>query len=116
MLEAVFTNVTQQFLHVRNFHHTGAAESFQRIVGKSPFADVTANHSILIVSGKTRETHRSGLHLAHARSEGIVLSHRAGDDLLVIHAHFLEKVLGQIAAMEADGLVWILAVVIVPIE
>ena len=32
-------------------------------------------------------------------------AHRAGDNCLEIHAHLFEKVLGQVAAMEAHGLV-----------
>src|SRR5580700_1692659 len=49
MLETVFANVAQQFLHVGNLDDSGAAECFQRIIGESPFADVAADHAILIV-------------------------------------------------------------------
>src|SRR6202167_1107044 len=90
MFETVFTNVTQQFLHARNLDHSGAAEGLQRIISEPAFAHVAANHAVLVISGKARETHRRGLHLTHARSEGVILPHRAGDDLLIIHAHLLE--------------------------
>ena len=41
---------------------------------------------------------------------------RSGNDFLEVHSDALEEVLGQIAAMEADGLIGIVAVVVVPIE
>src|ERR1700691_2238351 len=47
MFETVFTNVTQQFLHVRNLDHTGAAESLQRLIFESAFTHVAANTAVL---------------------------------------------------------------------
>ncbi len=44
------------------------------------------------------------------------LSHRARNDFLEVHLHRAEKVLGEVGAMEADGLVRIVTVVIVPVE
>src|SRR5271156_1455788 len=71
MLETVFANVAQQFLHVGNLDDSGAAECFQRIISKASFPYVAADHAVLIVGGKARETHRRGLHLPYASSEGV---------------------------------------------
>src|SRR5208283_3587838 len=97
-------------------HHSGPAEGIQGIVGESAFADIAANPAGAIVGGKAREAHRARLHAADAGSEGVFAAHRPGDDFLEIHAHVLEEVLGKVAAMEADGLVGIVAVVVVPVE
>src|SRR5579863_5854417 len=44
MLEAVFADVTQQLLHVRNLDDSCAAEGFQRIIGKASFAHIATDH------------------------------------------------------------------------
>jgi hypothetical protein len=89
---------------------------FERVVGELAFAHIAANGAVAIVGREARETHRTRLHAAHARSVSVLAAHRAGDDLLEVHAAFLEEVLGEIAAMEADGLVRVFAVIVVPIE
>ena len=48
---------------------------------------------------------------------GVLLADGARDDELVVHLHaFVEEVLGQVGAVEADGLVGVVAVVVVPVE
>src|ERR1022692_407113 len=116
MLEAVFADEAQQGLKVRNLHHAGAAEGSQRIVGELALADVAIDAAFQIVGGEAREAHRAGLHQALAGAVSVLAAHRAGDDLLEVHLDTLEEVLRQVAAMEAHGLVGIVAVVIVPVE
>src|ERR1035438_9485133 len=116
MLEAVFADKAQQGLEMENFHDAGTAESDQRIVGELALSHVAIDAAFQIVGGEAREAHRAGLHQALAGAVGVLAAHRAGDDLLEVHLDALEEVLRKIAAMEADGLVGIVAVVIVPVE
>src|SRR6202162_5269060 len=102
MLEAALADVAQQRLEFPDAHHPGAAEGLQRIVGEFAFPDVAMNRALAIVGRKTREAHRPGFHAAHARPVSVLSADRPGDDLLIVHADFLEKMLRKIAAMEAD--------------
>src|ERR1035437_7213024 len=88
VFEALAADVLQELLQMSNFRHAGAAESLQWIVGEPARAGVPANDAATIVSGITRKAHVAGLDAAHARSEGVQLAHRAGDDGLVIHFYF----------------------------
>ncbi len=56
MLEAVFANVVEQPLHLRNFDDPRAAESVERIVGKFAFADIAANLASSVVGGEARRS------------------------------------------------------------
>src|ERR1039458_10821068 len=69
-----------------------------------------------VVSRDAAEAHRPGLHSPDAGAEGVRLAHRARDDFLEVHAHVREEMFGQVAAMEADRLVGVFAVVVVPVE
>ncbi len=69
-----------------------------------------------VIGGEAREAHRASLHAAHAGAEGVLLAHRAGDDGLEVHDDVFKEVLRQIGAVEADALVRIAAVVVVPVE
>src|SRR5271154_4280288 len=113
MLKSVLADVMQQLLQLVNLDHANSAESIQRIVGKRALAYIPANHASGVVGREARKAHRPRLHSADHRSERVVLAHGSGDDLLEIHAHILEEMLGQVAAMEADGLVRIVSIVIV---
>ena len=57
VLKSVFANVVQQLLQLGNFDHARTAESLQRIVRKSAFANVAANFAADVVSRETREAH-----------------------------------------------------------
>ena len=104
VFEAVFADVVQQLLQPRNFHYARAAEGFEGIVGEVPAAGVAANVAASIVGRKARKTHRSCLHPTDASAEGVVLAHRAGNDLLKIHAHVLEKCLGRLLQWKQTAL------------
>src|SRR6266576_5611904 len=106
MFEAAFTDITKKFLQLRNLHNAGAAKRFQRIVGKISFADIAADFPFTIVRRDANKTHSAGLDSPHAGAKGVFLPDGSGDDLLEVHAHILEKVLGKIAAMETNGLIW----------
>ncbi len=86
------------------------------IVGEFAFADVAVDGAFQVIGGEAGVAHGAGFHQALTGAVGVFAAHRAGDDLLEIHLHGLEEMLGQIAAVEADGLVGIVAVVVVPIE
>src|SRR5215470_11181604 len=116
MLVAVFADISQELLHFGNFHNTRAAESLQRVVGKFSLADVAAYDALAVDRRETREAHGAALYLADGGAEGVVLADRAGDDFLEVHAYLAEEVLGQIAAVEADGFVGIGPVVVVPVQ
>ena len=69
-----------------------------------------------IVSGEAGEGHGRGFDLADHGAEGVELADGAGDDLLKIHAHVGEEMFRKIGAVEADGFIGIVAVVVVPIQ
>src|SRR5665213_4151218 len=100
MLESVFADVAQQFLHFGNANHSGPAERFERVVGKLAFSNIAGDGAFAIVGRETRVTHRAALHPPHAGSESVFLAHGSRNDLLEIHAHFLAKVLRPTAAMQ----------------
>src|SRR5262245_41822723 len=108
MLEAALAYEVQQALQIRDLHHTSAAEGLQGIVGEAALAEITTNHALAIVSGKACVAHRSGLDPAHAGPKGVLLAYGRRNDLLKIHLHFCEEVLGQVAAVETHSLVGIL--------
>src|SRR5439155_18765644 len=110
MLEATLANESKEFLQARDPHHAGAAEGVQRVVGELAFAYVSVDGSVAVVGGKTREAHGARLHQAHTRPISVLAPHGPGDNLLEIHLHFAEEMLGQIAAMETDRIVWVFAV------
>ena len=116
VLEAVFADVAQQALQVGDADYAGAAEGVERIVGEFAFADVAADLAFAVVGGEAGEAHGPGFDQAHAGAVSVFAAHGAGDDLLEIHLDGFEEMLGQIAAVEADGLIGIVAVVVVPIE
>src|SRR5438067_1781498 len=43
MLEAIFTNVVQKLLHLRNLDYAGAAKGVERIISEAAFANVAAH-------------------------------------------------------------------------
>src|SRR5208282_2993771 len=116
MFEAVFADVAEQFLEMRDFYYAGAAKGFEGIVGESAFTDVARDFSGEIVGGETRETHWATFYAADAGAESVVLADRARDDFLKVHADILKKMLRQIAAVEADGFIGIFGVIVVPVE
>src|SRR5260370_22509714 len=71
MFVAVFADVAEQFLHFRNFHHAGAAESFQRVVGEFSFADVAADHAFAVDGGETRVAHHAAFYFTDRGAERI---------------------------------------------
>src|ERR1700722_1730856 len=109
MLESVLADVMQQLLQLRDLHHAYTAERIKGSTGERAFAYVSANHPGCVVGGEARKAHRPRFYAAHDCAERILLADRSGDDLLEVHAHVLEKMLGQVAAMEAHGLVRIVA-------
>src|SRR5579872_3876540 len=115
MLESVLADVVQQFLQMRNLYHPNAAECIQRVAGEFSLADIAANYSGDVVGREAGKAHRARLHAAHNGAERVVLANRSRDDFLEVHADVLEEMLGQVAAMKADGLVWIVAVVVIPV-
>src|SRR5271167_169668 len=115
VLEAVFADVAEEFLEMGDFYYAGAAEGFEGIVGEGAFAYVAGDFSGAIVGGEARETHGAAFDAADAGTEGVVFADGAGDDFLKVHADILEKMFRQVAAVEADGLVGIVGVVVVPV-
>ena len=50
MLESVFTDVMQKFLHLRNLDHASAAESVERIISEAAFTNIAAHLTGGVVS------------------------------------------------------------------
>ena len=96
VLEALAANEFQQLLQLRNLGHAGATKCFERIDGELAGSSVAAHDAVPIVGGVTRIAHGAGLDAADAGAEGVLLTHGAGNDLLIIHADVGEKVLGKI--------------------
>src|ERR1700674_2405406 len=116
VLESVFTDVTQKSLHLRDLDYPGAPKGFQGIVRERTHADVATNSSRPVIRGKARIAHRAGFNVPHAGAEGIFLANGACNDLLIVHLDITEEMLGQVATVEADRLIRIAAIVIVPVE
>src|SRR5260370_19369369 len=116
MVEPEFGDITQKFLQMRNMHDAGAAKSLQRIVGERTFADIAADFSLAIIRRNAGKTHRAGLHSSYACAKRIFLAYCPGNDILEIHAHILDEMLGKIAAVETNGLVGVIRVVVIPVE
>jgi hypothetical protein len=116
MLESLAADVLQQLLQLGNLGHARAAEGGQRIVGELARSDIAADYTATIVGRVARIAHRAALDAAHAGAEGVFLAHGAGNDLLEVHLDFVEEVLGQVGAVEADALIGMAAVVVVPVE
>src|SRR6185437_2548434 len=116
MLEAGLADETQQLLQARNLYYTSAAERRERIIGESSVTHVATNATAAIVGREARIRHWVCLHLSHDCAVRIFASHRTGYDRLIVHLHVFEESLRQVAAVETDGLVWILSVVVVPVQ
>src|SRR5438309_11192990 len=116
VLESVLTDVMQQGLEFGNPYYPNPPKGIERVIGELTLTDVAADGSGPVIGGEAGETHSTRLDPSHDSPEGIVLTNRAGDDLLEVHADVLEEVFGKIAAVEANGFIGIFAVVIVPIE
>ena len=117
VLEAVFADVAEEVLHVGDLDDAGAAEGVEGIVGEGALADVAADLAGEVVGGEAGEAHGAGFDGAVERAVGVLLADGAGDDLLEVHLYaFVEEVLGEVGAVEADGLVGVVAVVVVPVE
>src|ERR1035441_2789042 len=116
MLEAFAANELQQFLQLRNLCYARAAKCIERIVGKFTRTRIASYHAAPIVGGVARVTHRARLYAAHAGAKRVELADGPGNDFLVVHLHVFEEMLGQIRAVEADTLVRMSTVVVVPVE
>src|SRR5579863_4116032 len=101
MLEAFLADILQQLLQLWNLGHACSAEGLEWVVSEAPGARVAANDAVAVIGGVASIGHGASLDLPDAGAECIFLAHRSGDDLLVIHAHVLEEVFGQVGAMEA---------------
>jgi hypothetical protein len=113
VLKAFFADEAQQLLHLWNFNHARAAESFQWIIGETAFANIAAHLTFVVVSRKTGIAHCTSLYAAHTGAERIFFAHCSSDDSLEIHNDVIEKMFRQIRAMKADGLVRIVPIIVV---
>src|SRR5690349_2678001 len=116
VLIAVQTDVAEQVLQLLDAHHARAAEGVERIVSEFALAYIGAQLSGVVAGGNAAEAHGAGFDASHAGAERIRFAYGTGNDLLEVHAHVREEMLGKVAAMEADGLIGIVAVVVIPIE
>ena len=116
VFETVLADVVEQFLHMGDFNHARAAKGIQRIVGELALAYVAAHPAGCVVGGEAGKAHFFRLDQSHAGAESVFFAHGTGDDFLEIHFHGTEKVLGKIRAMEADRLIGISSVVVIPVQ
>ncbi len=84
---------------------------------KAPLAYVAGDPAGEVVGRETGKAHGAGFDGAVERAVRVFLADGARDDELVVHLYaFTEEVLGQVGAVEADGLVRVVAVVVVPVK
>src|SRR3569623_1342283 len=113
MLEAIRADVMEQKLKIPDFDHARAAKGLQRILREAALADVAANPAGDVVRREASEAHVTGADFPDDRAIGVLAADGPGDDRLIVHLRIVEEGAGQVAAMEADGLVRIVAVVVV---
>src|SRR5437879_3878013 len=116
VLEPLLTNEMQQPLQVRDFDYSRAAKRIQRVVGESSFAHVSAHLARGIVGREAGEAHFLWLDATDAGSRCVLLAPGSRNDLLKIHLHRAEEMFGQVRAVEANRLVRIRSIVVIPIE
>src|SRR6266498_3005868 len=116
VLKPSLADVMQQLLHLRDFNHAGAAKCIQRIVSKATFTAVATHLTRQIIGREPRETHCPWLDQADNGSKRILLANRAGNNFLKIHLERTEEMLRQVRAMEADCLIRIASVIVVPVK
>jgi len=66
MLKALFADVAQQLLQLRNVRHACAAKGLEWIARELAFAYVTTDAAIEVVGRETSEAHCASFHAAHA--------------------------------------------------
>src|ERR1700754_914149 len=80
VFKAVLADISEQFLHLRYFHHTCSAKGMQWIVREGSLADITGYMSSKIIGGEARKAHRPCLYCAVQRAMRVFLANSAGDD------------------------------------
>src|SRR5260370_31584933 len=104
------------FCMLRYLYTAAPANCFRSMSREGTAANIAANLPAKIIGGETGEGHESGFHAADASAEGVLLAYGSSNDGLKIHLHIFEEMLWQVAAMKANCLVWITAVIVVPVE
>src|SRR5262245_13729852 len=85
VLVAIPANELQQFLEVRHFNDTVAAECVELILGKPALTQVRHDAPGEIIGRDSAVRERSRTDAADDGSIGVFLAYSAGDDLLIIH-------------------------------
>src|SRR5437588_1181594 len=116
MFETSLANEAQQLLQFRDSNDACAPKGFKGILGESAFADIAGDFSFAVIGGKPREAHRAAFHASHASAKSVLLADRSSDDFLEVHADVLEEMFRQVAAVEAHRFVWIIGIIVVPIQ
>src|ERR1700759_5608032 len=71
MLESLFTDKSQQLLHMGNSYHARASKRLQRIVRELAFANIPANLACVVIRREAQIRHRPRLYTPHAGAEGV---------------------------------------------
>jgi len=116
MLVSALADELEQVLEAIDPYDASAAEGFERIIGEFAFAGVSADGTVEIVGADSQEGHRTRRDISDDGSVGVIFSDGPGDDVLESHFGGSEEALGEIAAMEHDGAIGIVAVVVIPVE
>src|SRR5581483_593326 len=85
VLETVFANVMEQFLHLWNLDYACAAEGVQGIIREPALANVASHLSSCVIGREASKAHFLWLYQTDNRSVSVVFAHSTGDDLLEVH-------------------------------
>src|ERR1700731_4906137 len=90
----------KQRLQPGNAHDSSTAKGVQAVVGEFAFAYIAADAAVVFIGRESRIAHVACLYLAGHRAVCVLFSNGARNDGLKIHHYILEKMFGQVAAME----------------
>src|SRR5690554_5599140 len=117
VFKTVFTYVVKKSLETRNLNHTITAKGMQGVIGDLPFPDISPDLTLKVIRGNPAVSGISRLNPSHQCSVGILFAHSSGDNRLIVHDRFMpENILRQIATVKDYAFVWIITVVVIPIQ
>jgi hypothetical protein len=75
MFKAIFADVVQQFLHLRDLNNSGTTEGIQWVIGKPSLTDVAAHFAGRVIGGEARESHPLRFDEPHTGAKRVVFTH-----------------------------------------
>src|SRR5215469_3753809 len=116
VFKTVFADMFHQLLETGYFHNGAAAKSIQRVVDKVTVPRIGADHAMAIIRRDACVAERTRWSTTCYRSIGIFRAECRRKNLGVRHLDVREKAFGPIPAMKKNTLVWVVPVVVIPID